>query len=608
MGGPGSEACLRTMMNAIQDVIRQAMKHRQEGRAEAARQLLQRTVAKEPRHPDLHHALAVLLFEDGQKEQALFYGERAVELGPGRPHILNTMAMLYGALGRASDSERVCREAIAIDPRYPKPYAALGAVLTDQGKIEEAEGMFKAALAIDPNLAECRQNYGRWLLETSRSEQAVQELIRSVQLKPGDHRFQLHLASTMNYAPGMEPRHTFAAHARFGQMLGPGAPPPPLNNPDPERPLKVGYLSADLRSHSVSYFAEPVLANHDRSRFQVFAYLNAHTEDEVTARYRAIPGLTFRNIIHLNDEAACELMRRDGLDILVDYSGLSIGHRLGLVVRRPAPIQVNHIGYPNTTGVRAIDYRIVDSLTDPPGAADGLAVERLERLDPCFLCYRPAANAPEPQAPAGSAPITFGSFNVSAKINAPLLRLWARVLEAVPGSRLLLKSKNLGLPTVRDYFLARFSQHGIDAARVDMLDRVASTADHLALYSRLHVALDTFPYHGTTTTCEALWMGVPVVTMAGPTHASRVGASLLSAVGLDELVAQDEESYVRIAAGLAHDRDRLLRLRGAAAGGGAEPSLRDRMRASPLCDEAGFVRRLETFYRRAWRERCAAAT
>lgn len=586
-------------MNPIQEVIRAALKHRQEGRADAARTLLQRTISKEPRHPDLHHTLAVLLFEQGEKEQALFYGERAMELAPGRPHILNTMAMLYGAVGRPADSERVCREAIAIDPRYPKPYAALGAVLTDQGKLEEAEGMFKAALTIDPNLAECRQNYGRWLLETSKSEQAVAELMASVRMRPQDHRFQLHLASTMNYAPGTDPHQVFAAHLRFGQLLGTPAAPPPPHDPDPDRPLRIGYLSADFRAHSVAYFSEPILAHHDRTKFQLFCYSNHHVEDHFTERFRAMPGVTFRKIIYQTDEAVVDQIRRDRVDILIDLGGLSIGHRLGVVMRRPAPIQINHIGYPNTTGVRAIDYRIVDSFTDPAGEADALAVEKLERLDPCFLCFRPPEGAPEPTPPAPDAPITFGSFNVSAKINASLLRLWARVLEAAPGSRLLLKSKNLGLPTVRDYFLARFSDHGIDATRVDMLDRVPSTADHLALYSRLHVALDTFPYHGTTTTCEALWMGVPVVSLTGRTHASRVGLSLLNAVGAPELAAADEDAYVRIAADLARDYNRIVDLR---------TRLRRQMRASPLCDEPGFVARLETFYRRAWRERCAAST
>lgn len=582
-------------MNQVQEIIRAALQHRQEGRFEAARSLLQRAIAKEPRHPDLHHTLAVLLFERGEKEQALFYGERADELGPRRPNVLNTLAMLYGALGRVEDSERVCREAIAIEPRYPKPYASLGAVLTEMGKLEEARGMFEKALALDPNLAECRHNYGRWLLETSRSELAVAELTTSVRQRPRDARFQLDLASTMNYAPGLTPAQVLAAHERYGRLLGDPPPAPDPADADPERPLRIGFLSADFRAHSVSYFAEPILAGLDRSRFAVFCFSNSHAEDHVTERLRALPGLTFRRIADEGDDRAAEIIRQDGIDILIDLSGLSIGHRMGVIMRRPAPIQMSHIGYPNTTGVRAIDYRIVDSLTDPPGAADASAVEKLERLDPCFLCYRALGAAPAPQMPAGDAPITFGSFNVSAKINAPLLRLWARLLEAAPGSRLLLKSKNLGMPTVRDYFLERFSRHGIDAARVDLLDRVPSTADHLALYSRLHVALDTFPYHGTTTTCEALWMGVPVVSLAGASHVSRVGLSLLSAVGLAELSAADEDAYVRIAADLARDRARLVELRS---------TLRDRMRASPLCDEQAYVARLGAFFRRAWTERC----
>jgi len=290
-------------------------------------------------------------------------------------------------------------------------------------------------------------------------------------------------------------------------------------------------------------------------------------------------------------------VRADTIDIALDLSGHTHAHSLPAFHMRCAPVQATYLGYPNTTGVAAMDYRITDSAADPPGA-QAFATERLLNIDPCFLCYAPPADAPSPRREPGAAParpFTFGSFNNAQKMNGYTIALWARVLDAVPGSRMLLKSVNFDDAQLRADIVARFSAQGIDPARVEVLPRAPTLHDHLSLYQRFDVALDTFPYAGTTTTCEALHMGVPVVTLRGRTHASRVGASLLGAIGRADLIADTSEEFVQIAAGLAAEGDRLDARR---------PQLRDALAASPLCDAPGFAARFDGVLRTMWKEWC----
>jgi predicted O-linked N-acetylglucosamine transferase (SPINDLY family) len=289
------------------------------------------------------------------------------------------------------------------------------------------------------------------------------------------------------------------------------------------------------------------------------------------------------------------LVRRRGIDVLLELGGHSGEPRLLALAGKPAPVIVTAIGYPNTTGLPAVDWRVVDAITDPPGS-ERLCTERLLRLDPCFLCYTPPEHAPEPAMPAADAPVTFGSFNNAAKIGPASIALWARVLQAVPGSRLLLKSQTLSDATGRARIERRFAEAGVDASRLELIAYSKTREEHLALYGRVHVALDTTPYNGTTTTCEALWMGVPVVATLGDRHAARVSASLLHAAGHPELVATDADAFVALAAKLAQDRARLTTLRS---------GLRDTLRASPLCDAPAYAARFHDAIRACWRQWCA---
>jgi predicted O-linked N-acetylglucosamine transferase (SPINDLY family) len=303
----------------------------------------------------------------------------------------------------------------------------------------------------------------------------------------------------------------------------------------------------------------------------------------------------WRSIFGLGDEVVANLVRSDGIDILVDLSGHTGGNRLLVFARRPAPIQVTYLGYASTTGMTAMDYRLTDALADPPGMTDHLNVEKLWRLPVCAWCYEPPEDAPDIQ-PRREGPITFGCFNAFAKINHKMVAMWADLLKRVPGSRLLLKSAGAGEVSARHRLGEQFAHRGISSDRLEMLGKIADLRGHLQLYGRLDVALDTFPYHGTTTTCEALWMGVPVVTLAGATHVSRVGVSLLTSAGFPELVAQTPEEYMFIASELAANRSRLDNLRA---------GMRSRLRSSPLIDGARFAADVEDAYRGMWRKWCA---
>lgn len=350
--------------------------------------------------------------------------------------------------------------------------------------------------------------------------------------------------------------------------------------------MKIGYVSGDFRRHSVANFLLPVLENHDRSRFETYCYSNNPWDDEVTDRLKTASG-QWRRISGLEDPEAAEQIARDGIDLLIDLSGHTAHNRLTLFARRPAPLQATWLGYPGSTGVEAIDYRLVDGVTDPSGDAD--YCEKLVRLQPGFLCYAPLDPAPAPAMRPTGQPIRFGSFNNPAKLSRATLDLWGRLLKTVGEAELVLKGKPFADPETRRILLERFAERGIAEERIVLLEHIADPVGHMAAYGEIDIALDPFPYNGTTTTCEALWMGVPVIALLGDRHSGRVGASLLTRVGLEDLIAADASDYVRRAAGLAADGNRLAELR---------RTLRDRMAASPLCDGPGFTRRLEAAYLR----------
>jgi predicted O-linked N-acetylglucosamine transferase (SPINDLY family) len=398
-----------------------------------------------------------------------------------------------------------------------------------------------------------------------------------------------------NYDPAASAEALFAMHVRWGQDHEEPHRFTHENVPDPSRILRVGYVSPDFRENAVMVFMAPVLAHHDPAEVRVFLYGSVRRPDATTARIRT-SSPAFRDISRLSDGAAAERIHADEIDVLVDLAGHLGEGRLPIFAQRPAPVQVTYMGYPNTTGLRAIDYRLTDAVADPPGEPS-YHVEELFRLPRGFSCYAPPVEAPSvsPSPALARGWVTFGSKHKIEKLNPSVVSLWARVLHEVPRSRILLYRHRLD-GEIREQVVQRFAAHGIAADRIDLRNRMPDGRHHLAVYEEIDVSLDAFPWTGPTTACDALWMGAPVVTWSGARHAERMVASILASAGLGECVARSPDEYVAIAARLAADVDALAELR---------RGLRARVAASPLCDGPSFTRDLEAAYRAMWQRWCA---
>jgi predicted O-linked N-acetylglucosamine transferase (SPINDLY family) len=463
---------------------------------------------------------------------------------------------------------------------------------------EAAEQTCRIALQLDPNHMPAHNNLAQALKERGLLTESVGQQRVAVRLSPDNAALHSNLLLDLNYLPDLGADECAREHRLWGELHGgpAGKVARHSNQPDPEKRLRIGYVSPDFRAHSVAFFIEPLLAAHNRERVEVTGYANLLQPDPMTRRLREIAD-RWHNVWGLDDNKLAQLVRNDGIDILVDLAGHTAGNRLGVFGMKPAPVQVSWLGYPNTTGLREMDYRLTDEWADPPGAGDTRHTETLVRLPHGFLCYKPLDDSPDVSAAPviSNGYVTFGCFNNSAKVNGKLLDVWSEILTDLPDARLLLKSKQLHGPGLHQRFRDEFIRRGVDPDRVEMLGRVQSTLDHLALYGRVDIALDTFPYNGTTTTCEALWMGVPVIALAGDRHAGRVGVSLLHGLGVDELIAATPEDYRRLVVELARERDRLVAYRSA---------LRQRMQNAPLTNAAGFARDIEEAFRVMWRKWC----
>lgn len=432
----------------------------------------------------------------------------------------------------------------------------------------------------------------------------MQAYERALKFAPDQFYVRSNYLTCLNYHDEADPEDVFERHRNFSELIA-GVSTAPIaaqvSQPDPERRLQIGYVSGDFRYHSVAFFIAPILEQHDRAHFEVTCYANVANPDANTQRLKALSD-HWRDIAHLSDAEVAAEIRRDAIDILVDLSGHTVGNRLPIFAARPAPVQVTYIGYPNTTGLDSIDYRLTDALTDPPGRSDRLHSEKLVRLDDGFLCFEPLESCPdvrESRASDGGAGIVFASFNELLKVTPPTLAAWCEILERTPGSKLIIKGTTLEDDGTRQLVVGRFVEQGLEPERLQLIGRTPTLEEHLDLYNRVDIALDTFPYNGTTTTCEALWMGVPVVSQSGDVHASRVGLSLLSSVGLGDLIANNVRDYVDKAVSLAGDHERRLQLRN---------GLRDRMRRSALMDAQGITRHIESAYRDMWRRACETAS
>jgi protein O-GlcNAc transferase len=577
--------------------LQEAIDLHRAGRLAQAEASYRRVLAGAPDDPDVLYPLGQLYNQAGRCDEAVACLRRVIAARPRHARAYNTLGMALDELGHADEALDCYRNAVRLDPRGYEAHYNLGSALLNPGRIDEAVVELERAIAIDPARGLAQMTLGQAMIrrgEVARALPLLEQAIARMPDRPLAHDLYLF---ALNYLFD-DPATLINAHRAYGERVEVqlrASWPVHRNDPDPERRLRIGYVSPDFREHSVATFIEPVLAHHDRSRFEVYAYYAAPLQDAVTARIAASVD-RWTPCDALDDTQLAARIEVDGIDILIDLAGHTTGNRLPAFAHKPAPVQVTWLGYPATTGLGAIDWRLVTAETDPPGA-ETWHTEGLWRLPRTLWCYRPDPEAPpvDARTPARrNGHIRFLSANNVAKLSDATIATWARILGAVPDARLILT----GIPegAARRLLHERFRVRGVAPARVEIRGKLPKE-DFRALLADTDIALDPYPYNGTTTSCDALWSGLSLVTLAGRASAARSGVALLHMIGLDSLVAEDEDAYVDLATSLARDFDRIESLRA---------GLRERIAGSALCDEAGLVRDLETTYRAMWHGWCAA--
>lgn len=572
------------------------------GDASGARATLERALQRAPGDARLMHARAQIEFHVGDLGAAESWLAQAVLAAPGEAVLRSDHAKVLWGLGRLDAAAAGFEAAVRSAPADLEARLNLAQVHLERGDFSGAwAGLDDAVRALPGNPEVCRR-WSEFAMRAGEVDEAMRIARRGVAAWPRDVGLLVQLASTMNFADGVDPGEHVGVIKRLAAAAGRGGPGRAFpNTRDPEKRLTVAFLSPDFRFHACAFFLAGLLSRMDQSRVRVLAYSTGRP-DGVTSAFAQLCEL--REMSEWTHSQIASAAEQDGVDIAVDCAGWSAGSRLEAMIPRLAPVQVTYLGWPHTTGSLQIDWRIVDEVTDPPGA-EAWATEKLLRLGRCFVCFAMPDHTPEPALSAslgafarGGAmgPVTFASFNRLEKVQGAALRAWATILRRVPGSRLLIKAAPFS--GVRASFERRFAAAGGETRRVDWTGFEMDPAAHLRAFHRADIALDPFPYNGTTTTCEALLMGVPVVALRGASHRARVGASLLSSAGMGDLVAGSEDEYVEIAAGLAADPARLLAL---------HQRTRGAMLASPVCDATGYAREFEGALRASWRHWCGVA-
>ena len=567
----------------------------QAGRVDAAIQAVRLHLKIRPKDIEAQNLLGEMLSTAGQFELAAQHYARLVAQHP------DSGLLRYNLANALIDSRRVKEGIVELErlrqaePNNVAPYLALAVAYVEVDETAKAIEAGRRAIELEPTMAAAAGNLSYALTRAGMNEEAYRVAKAGVDANPDEAKLRSMMLLSMNYIDAT-PEELAQAHRDYGRVVGTPVRPA-RTDADPERPIRIGLLSGDMRDHSVAFFTEPFMRHPDpRASFEIFSNCAPGVQDATSRRLRGLAA-AWHDCGHMPHPAIDGLIRSRQIDMLIELGGHSGEPRLLALIEKPAPEVITAIGYPNTTGVPAVDWRLVDAITDPPGS-ERFCTERLLRVDPCFLCYTPPTDAPAPAMPDASQPITFGSFNNATKIGPRSVELWARVLRAVPGSRLLMKAQSLKDTTGRKLIIERFAAAGIPEDRLDLVAYSKTREEHLGLYNRVHVALDTVPYNGTTTTCEALWMGVPVITTLGDRHAARVSASLLTAAGHPEWVAKDAADFARIGAALAADRGALATLRS---------SLRGQVAASALCDRKAYGERFHAAIRACWAKACQEA-
>ena len=565
---------------------------------EEAHQSFLTTLSLFPEYAPAHTNIGVYYLHTNQYQQALKHTQTSLQLSPNNPDALSNLGLIYEKLGDPQQALEIYTEALKNNPQIKIFYVNAAKLYLDDGHAVEAIPLLETALTLAPNYTKAHSNLANAYLAVGDHDKAIQHYKKALSCAPDNAIANSNYLLSLHYKTYQSVKQNFEDHLAWAtnHCSPPHTHPAPPPEECTKRLLRIGYLSPDFRKHPVAYFIEPILRHHSAETVEIYCYSNVQHPDIMTQNLQAMQHLSWREIAHMDDAEAAALIQADGIDILVDLAGHTSHHRLTLFSLKPAPLQVTYLGYPDTTGLQQIDYRLTDQWADPPGMTDHLHSEQLYRLPGGFLTYSHPDDCPHcaPLPCRAGNPITFGSFNMISKVNIETIAAWAHILTATPNSRLIIKARGLTDDAVTT-LLTKFATHGIDAARITCLPFTATLREHLELYQHIDIALDPFPYNGTTTTFEALWMGRPVITLAGATHVGRVGASILSRLNLEHLIAHSVEDYIARATQLASNPAQLEQL---------SSTLRERMIECRLLDGQQFTRMLERGYRWMWQKHC----
>ena len=557
---------------------------------ELLRLLIEARAAAEAGHPEQARALV--------DDRLIGSVDAILESDPSRTDLMFLMANIFHATGELGKSEHYYRKVLDHEPN-PLAYTNLGHICHFSGRLSEAIEYRQKLMELCPDEASVYHDLGCSLIFSGRKEEGIALLRKAVKMAPSDPAIHSTYLFRLHHMPEIDAQMLYKEHRNWAQTHAPVslAKNSPTNTPDPGRRIRVGYISPDFRTHPVAFFFEPLLQEHDRTKVEVYGYSNTSRPDQVTERLEQKFDC-YRSIINMRDEDVANLIEQDRIDILVDLAGHTPGNRLTVMAHKPAPITVTYLGYPDTTGMEQVDYRLTDELADPP-ASQSVYTEKLVYLPNGFLCYGPPDFAPSigPLPALRNGYITFGSFSNNSKINHDNISLWAQVLRSNKGARLLIKSRAGDDRDMRDSYCRQFANLGISRDRIEIHGQNPAVG-YMQLYNSVDIAFDTYPYNGTTTTCDALWMGVPVISMIGRHHACRVGLSILTRVGLEFFAASTPNEFVARATALAQNLEALVDIR---------YSMRRRMTESTLCNPKSFADSMENAYRDMWRQWCRSS-
>ena len=568
-----------------------------DGRVDEAIAAFQRAIGCAPNHAQAHLGLGHALNLQGRFDEAMAASRAAADLSPHSAVAHSNFGFALIRLGRLDEGIASYRRAVELQPDIAEIHANLSNALRNRGRTDEAVAASRRAIELRPDYAVAWSNLANALKDAGRMPEAVEAYRTALRQQPDYAQAHSNLLLAMHYLPGLDVAEIFREHRRWEEAharpLEKFIAPHP-NDRDPARRLRIGYVSSDFRSHVIAQFLVPLLEAHDHSAFEVCCYASVPWPDSATARLRKSADV-WRDVAALNDAALAQQIREDRIDVLVDLTQHLANNRLPVFARKPAPVQVAWLGYPGSTGLRTMDWRLTDARMEPEGCACSESVEKVMRLPDSWFCFDPLDEYPVPrELPAPRrGHVTFACLNNFCKVNEAVIGRWANVMHAVQDSRLLLQCPEGDTQArVREFFAA----HGIGLERLELCGWMPTRGDFLKLFDRIDIALDPFPYNGGTTTAEALWMGIPVLTLPENLAVSRIGLSILMAAGMPEFVAQTEDEYVRLAAGLAADLPRLAQHRA---------TLRGRMKTSAFMDGPRFAKNFEGACREMWLQWCA---